>query len=124
MEGYKIIFFACRLFNSLLSYRGVPNLRILVAGGDGTVGWVLTYLDQLQFDPLPPIAILPLGTGNDLARSLKWGPGYTGEKLLPIVRTLERATVVPVDRWKLRILRFSGEEKSVVMNNYFSIGKR
>jgi diacylglycerol kinase (ATP) len=42
--------------------------------------------------------------------------------LLPIVKQLETATVVPVDRWKIRTLTLSGEEKSVVMNNYFSIG--
>lgn len=54
-------------------YKKVPNLRILACGGDGTVGWILSVLDDLKLTSSPPIAVLPLGTGNDLARSLGWG---------------------------------------------------
>ena len=37
------------------------------------MGWVLSILDELDIRPPPPIAVLPLGTGNDLSRVLKWG---------------------------------------------------
>lgn len=37
------------------------------------VGWILSALDQLQLNPSPAVAVLPLGTGNDLARTLNWG---------------------------------------------------
>ena len=37
--------------------------------------WVLNTIDNLNLKQLPLIVLLPLGTGNDLARSLGYGPG-------------------------------------------------
>eukprot|EP00128_Syssomonas_multiformis_P005412 Colp12_sorted_trinity150504_noHs@30384 len=53
--------------DGLRQFSRLPNLRILVCGGDGTAGWIMSSLDKLYglADPQPPIAILPLGTGND-----------------------------------------------------------
>ena len=51
-------------------FKKVPNVKLLACGGDGTVGWLLSVLDKVQIDPLPAVSVLPLGTGNDLSRSL------------------------------------------------------
>ena len=45
--------------------------EILVAGGDGTVHEVVEGLLDAEPDEMPVLTILPLGTGNDLARSLE-----------------------------------------------------
>jgi len=80
----------------------MPQFRILIGGGDGTFGWVLSILEEAQ-DALrfkePPCALLPLGTGNDLARVLNWGPGYSGEKVLSVLFSVENADAVKFDRY-------------------------
>ena len=90
--------------NSLHAFRDFSQFRILIGGGDGTFGWVLSVLEEAQ-DALkfkdPPCALLPLGTGNDLARVLSWGPGYSGEKVLSILRSVENANLVHLDRYAI-----------------------
>lgn len=92
--------------------------RVLACGGDGTVGWVLSVLDEMNLKNEPSVGILPLGTGNDLARVMGWGGGYTGESFGTILRRLSEANAVLLDRWMVKI----NDEKPKCMNNYFSIG--
>ncbi|XP_023933369.1 diacylglycerol kinase theta isoform X2 [Lingula anatina] len=131
----------------LYVFRNIPYYKILVCGGDGTVGWVLSCLDNVGQDAVcqsPPMGIVPLGTGNDLARVLRWGPGYTGgEDPLNVLRDVIEAEEIQLDRWTVIfhpneqeqdetrvnlanecLDANTNEDQSTmfVMNNYFGIG--
>lgn len=43
-----------------------------MAGGDGTAGWLLGVVSDLKLSHPPPIATVPLGTGNNLPFAFGW----------------------------------------------------
>ncbi|XP_031848599.1 diacylglycerol kinase theta isoform X5 [Nomia melanderi] len=128
----------------LYVFRHIRDYKILVCGGDGTIGWVLQCLDNVGQDSecsSPACAIVPLGTGNDLARVLCWGSGYTGdEDPLNVLRDVIDAEESLLDRWTVVFHTEEKEDKQLinipggagatsedntqiyVMNNYFGIG--
>nr|XP_012235773.1 PREDICTED: diacylglycerol kinase theta isoform X4 [Linepithema humile] len=128
----------------LYVFRHIKDYKILVCGGDGTIGWVLQCLDNVGQDSecsSPACAIVPLGTGNDLARVLCWGSGYTGdEDPLNLLRDVIDAEEIILDRWTVVFHTEEKEQTQVVcnaagagstsedntqiyvMNNYFGIG--
>lgn len=124
----------------------VKDLRILACGGDGTIGWVMNCIDELRaqgtkdgtgaFQVYPPVAILPLGTGNDLARTLGWGKSYDGSSISKALNQIQLSSTVGLDRWKIKVTPHRAakgskdipsdnkpsHEYEIIMNNYFSVG--
>ncbi|VDK62649.1 unnamed protein product [Onchocerca ochengi] len=102
------------------------DCRIIVAGGDGTVSLALDAINELQRKL--PVAVLPLGTGNDLSRTLGWGSGHEGLlDFCEICRDIRNAKTVKLDRWAVDIIHkrqlgIRAKNKRFNMVNYVSVG--
>lgn len=90
-------------------------------------------LDKVQMESQPAIGVIPLGTGNDLARCLRWGGGYEGESVHKLLDKVAKATPVMMDRWSIELTdiqectHFEGKPNADhipynIINNYFSVG--
>ncbi|XP_055633713.1 diacylglycerol kinase eta isoform X2 [Toxorhynchites rutilus septentrionalis] len=85
-------------------FRHFDPFRILICSGDGSVGWVLREIDHLNMHKQCQIAVLPLGTGNDLARVLGWGGSCDDEAHLPqLLERYEQASTKMLDRWSVMV---------------------
>ncbi|KAL5005462.1 hypothetical protein ScPMuIL_018918 [Solemya velum] len=83
-------------------FQNVDQFRILVCGGDGSIGWVLSEIDKLELRKQCQIGVLPFGTGNDLARVLGWGSTFDTDTQLPVVlEKLENSQIKMLDRWSI-----------------------
>ncbi|KAH7681183.1 Diacylglycerol kinase (ATP) protein [Dioscorea alata] len=112
-------------------FRNVQYFRVLVCGGDGTVAWVLDAIERENFESPPPVAILPLGTGNDLSRVLQWGGGLSSVEgqggLAALLHEIDHAAVTMLDRWNVHITEEiedpTQQRKQVkFMTNYLGVG--
>ncbi|CAL9181430.1 unnamed protein product [Musa hybrid cultivar] len=112
-------------------FRNIQYFRILVCGGDGTVAWVLDAIEKENFESPPPVAILPLGTGNDLSRVLQWGGGFSSVEgqggLRALLQHIDHAAVTMLDRWSVTINEHNSEQsenakQAKFMTNYLGIG--
>lgn len=119
----SVDFHVCRL----KLFRHFDPFRVLVCSGDGSVGWVLSEIDRLNmqvrvysyshrslvlkisiysrifsniFQLQCEVGVLPLGTGNDLARVLGWGASCDDDAHLPqLLERYERASPKILDRY-------------------------
>uniref|UniRef100_G1NW57 Diacylglycerol kinase n=1 Tax=Myotis lucifugus TaxID=59463 RepID=G1NW57_MYOLU len=88
----------------LSMFKNFARFRIVVCGGDGSVSWVLSLIDALGLHERCQLAVIPLGTGNDLARVLGWGAFWNKNKSpLNILNRVEQASVRILDRWSVMI---------------------
>ncbi|XP_068644435.1 diacylglycerol kinase 1-like [Aristolochia californica] len=80
------------------------RLKLIVAGGDGTASWLLGVVSDLKLAPLPPIATVPLGTGNNLPFSFGWGkknPGTDAESVKSFLAQVIAAREMKIDSWHI-----------------------
>lgn len=116
----------------LALFAQIPQFRILICGGDGTVGWVLDAIEKQNYESPPPVAILPVGTGNDLARVLSWEGGLGAVErqggLCMVLNHIDHAAVTMLDRWRVttstqRSKQIHNRDQSEkFINNYLGIG--
>ncbi|CAM4435252.1 diacylglycerol kinase family protein [Deinococcus marmoris] len=94
-----------------------PRIAVLAVGGDGTVGALLPALVSVPGRPGRPLAVVPLGTGNDFA-------GMLGLKTGQFAEALDRLTFQPrdVDALEVRILEGDGAGRTHVLLNGLGLG--
>jgi len=90
-----------------IELKKIENPIIVACGGDGTICWLLSTMDKMGLPPEKylPIAIIPLGTGNDLARVMRFGGGFSSDNLEPLLEKIIDGEPVPLDRWSLKIFK-------------------
>jgi len=87
---------------------------LIAVGGDGTISHIFSKFLEANSSPKLKIGLVPLGTGNDLARVLNLYKNFLNKGLLFLFRNLVSANTSPLDIWKV-----NGQYALV---NYFSSG--
>jgi diacylglycerol kinase family enzyme len=57
----------------------------------------------MQYIDFVSVGVIPLGTGNDMARFLGWGVGYRGEPLASAIQSLAASETRLLDRWQIDV---------------------
>lgn len=87
-----------------LAFKIEEKLRIIVAGGDGTAGWILGVVCDLKLPHAPPVATAPLGTGNNLPFAFGWGkknPGTDEQSVKSFLKRVVEAKEMKIDNWHI-----------------------
>jgi diacylglycerol kinase (ATP) len=105
----------------------IKNGMILICGGDGTIGWILNIMNDLKknsnINIVTPIAVFPLGTGNDFSNIIGWGLSASINDIpllmLKLANSKKELQIKRMDRW---CLKSTNDDVLTVFSNYFSIG--
>mmetsp|Transcript_23471 Transcript_23471/g.22624 ORF Transcript_23471/g.22624 Transcript_23471/m.22624 type:complete len:588 (+) Transcript_23471:40-1803(+) len=89
----------------------INPIRVIMAGGDGTVMWGMMELGNHEIDPKDiAVGCLPLGTGNDWSRAMGWGgffdTSFTNKDLKVLkswVTDILMADLYNFDLWEVNI---------------------
>jgi diacylglycerol kinase family enzyme len=110
----------------LAYFKNVKDLKVIVGGGDGTLGGLVDPIFEILGKDITLIP-MPLGTGNDICRALGWGEGISTQR--DIKQYLKWLHLKPLptlfDRWSIKITS-KKDPKNVLVNVkmmlYFGIG--
>jgi diacylglycerol kinase family enzyme len=91
----------------------VSARKVIAVGGDGTIGFVLNRL-RLRDVEGTEIGLIPLGTGNDLGRTLGVFRIYNQRGLLACVKRILKAQCAVFDIWDVN--------GTMTMASYVSLG--
>uniref|UniRef100_A0A8C5GTZ7 Diacylglycerol kinase n=1 Tax=Gouania willdenowi TaxID=441366 RepID=A0A8C5GTZ7_GOUWI len=111
-------------------FRNLQDYRILVCGGDGTVGWILDAIGEDSgnaFMKLPCFNTLHISCVCFSLCVCVIRQRYDGEDLSRILRDIEGSSQLLMDRWSVQVISDESDEKGdpvpyEIINNYFSIG--
>lgn len=102
--------------SQLLAAKASSTTRWVACGGDGTVSALASVVQDAGISA--PIGVIPLGTGNDFARSLGWASmNWNDSTISALVGQLAAAKVCLHDGWRLL-----GPGVNHFFMNYCSIG--
>jgi diacylglycerol kinase family enzyme len=87
--------------------------KVIAVGGDGTIGFVLNRLRLVKAEDAE-IGLIPLGTGNDLGRSLGVFRIYDQRGLLACVKRILKAECATFDLWDVN--------GNLTLASYLSVG--
>lgn len=105
------------------------EVRIIVAGGDGTFSWVANAVEKRNLSHVRLI-VIPLGSGNDMSRALGWGKKFPGmTRLATYMEALQTARPHKLDVWRLAAVNAEPSEPGQddhgarpLVCNYLSLG--
>ncbi len=75
---------------------------VVICGGDGTINGVISHLVNLN--PIPTVAFIPLGTGNDIARSTGWYDSWERLGINGLYHAIKKAQTKMLDIWSLSLM--------------------
>ncbi|KAK7257479.1 hypothetical protein RIF29_31492 [Crotalaria pallida] len=93
-----------KLRGDQFAIKTMERLKLIVAGGDGTAGWLLGVVCDLKLSHPPPIATVPLGTGNNLPFAFGWGkknPGTDPRSVEAFLDQVMTAKEMKIDNWHI-----------------------
>jgi diacylglycerol kinase (ATP) len=96
------------------------NTVICIAAGDGSISWSCSIIDNLRKDKeFPKICIVPMGTGNDLSRTLGWGiKNLSYHKTIQLLEKIKICLrldrVSSIDWWEIEYLDYNKKDKKKI----------